>query len=130
MTTPRLLDQVRAAIRVRHYSRRIKNAYAHWVRRFISFSVVRHPGHGRALYGLSASSGMDAGMCRHDGRVASSGLARIWMGRIAQAPRKINHWQRGYGPLRAILPLLYSRRGRGRLPDFTPRAPMAFQIRT
>jgi hypothetical protein len=37
MTTPRLLDQVRAAIRVRHYSRRTEDAYAHWVRRFISF---------------------------------------------------------------------------------------------
>lgn len=29
MTTPRLLDQVRAAIRVRHYSRRAEDFYAH-----------------------------------------------------------------------------------------------------
>lgn len=83
MTTPRLLDQARAAIRVRPYGRCTEDACVHWVRRFISFSVVRHPGHGGALYGLSASSDMDAGMRRHDGHVLP--------GRIPQAPRKINH---------------------------------------
>lgn len=43
MTTPRLLDQVRAAIRVRHYSRRTEDTYVHWVRRFILFHAKRHP---------------------------------------------------------------------------------------
>lgn len=43
MTTPRLLDQVRAAIRVRHYSRRTEDSYVHWVRRFILFHGKRHP---------------------------------------------------------------------------------------
>jgi integron integrase len=43
MTTPRLFDQVRAAIRVRHYSRRTEDTYVHWIRRFILFHAKRHP---------------------------------------------------------------------------------------
>ncbi len=40
---PRLLDRVRAAIRVRHYSRRTEKAYVGWIRRFILFHGKRHP---------------------------------------------------------------------------------------
>jgi integron integrase len=40
---PRLLDQVREAIRVRHYSRRTEQAYIGWIRRFIVFHHKRHP---------------------------------------------------------------------------------------
>lgn len=43
MATPKLLDQVRAAIRVRHYSRRTEDTYVHWIRRFIFFHAKRHP---------------------------------------------------------------------------------------
>jgi integron integrase len=43
MTSPRLLDQVRTAIRARHYSRRTEDAYVHWIRRFIVFHGRRHP---------------------------------------------------------------------------------------
>lgn len=39
----KLLDQVRAAIRVRHYSIRTEQAYADWIRRFILFHGKRHP---------------------------------------------------------------------------------------
>ncbi|WP_207226479.1 phage integrase N-terminal SAM-like domain-containing protein [Corticibacter populi] len=39
----KLLDQVRAAIRVRHYSIRTEDAYVDWVRRFILFHGKRHP---------------------------------------------------------------------------------------
>jgi site-specific recombinase XerD len=42
-TAPRLLDQLREAIRRRYYSRRTEEAYVHWVRRFIYFSGRRHP---------------------------------------------------------------------------------------
>ena len=41
---PRLLDQVRAAIRRRHYSRRTEEAYVHWIKRFIYYTGKRHPG--------------------------------------------------------------------------------------
>ena len=40
---PRLLDRVRAAVRLRHYSRRTEKAYVGWTRRFILFSGKRHP---------------------------------------------------------------------------------------
>jgi integron integrase len=39
----RLLDQVRDAIRRRHYSMRTEEAYTHWIRRFILFHGKRHP---------------------------------------------------------------------------------------
>jgi hypothetical protein len=40
---PRLLDEVRSALRVRHYSRRTERAYIGWIRRFILFHGKRHP---------------------------------------------------------------------------------------
>jgi integron integrase len=38
-----LLDQVREAIRTRHYSYRTEEAYVGWIRRFILFHQKRHP---------------------------------------------------------------------------------------
>ena len=40
---PRLLDRVREALRVRHYSLRTEVAYVDWVRRFVLFHGKRHP---------------------------------------------------------------------------------------
>lgn len=40
---PKLLDGVRQAIRLRHYSRRTEQAYVGWIRRFIVLSGKRHP---------------------------------------------------------------------------------------
>jgi integron integrase len=40
---PRLLDRVREAIRLRHYSPRTEEAYVAWIRRFILFHGKRHP---------------------------------------------------------------------------------------
>jgi len=40
---PRLLDLVRAALRLRHLSRRTDKAYVVWIRRFIVFHAKRHP---------------------------------------------------------------------------------------
>lgn len=40
---PRLLDQVRSAIRVRHYSIRTEEAYVQWIKRYILFHNKRHP---------------------------------------------------------------------------------------
>jgi integron integrase len=46
---PKLLDQVREAIRVRHYSHRTEEAYIHWIKRYIFFHGVRHPNEMGAL---------------------------------------------------------------------------------
>src|SRR5215471_5198901 len=40
---PKLLDQVREAMRTRHYSKRTEQTYVHWIRRFIFFHKKRHP---------------------------------------------------------------------------------------
>ena len=40
---PRLLDRVRTAARLRHYSRRTEAAYVAWIRRYIFFHGKRHP---------------------------------------------------------------------------------------
>lgn len=40
---PKLLDQLRSALRVRHYSKRTEETYCYWVRKFIFFHRLRHP---------------------------------------------------------------------------------------
>jgi integron integrase len=40
---PKLLDQVRDAIRTRHLSYRTEEAYVHWIRRYILFHGKQHP---------------------------------------------------------------------------------------
>ena len=40
---PRLLEQLRDAVRRRHYSYRTEKAYLHWARRYILFHRKRHP---------------------------------------------------------------------------------------
>lgn len=40
---PRLMDQLREALRLRHYSLRTEKAYLQWIRRFILFHDKRHP---------------------------------------------------------------------------------------
>jgi hypothetical protein len=40
---PRLLDQLRLVLRVRHYSRRTEDCYVNWAKRFILFHHKRHP---------------------------------------------------------------------------------------
>src|SRR5215208_4325141 len=41
--TPRLLDQVRAVLRRKHYSLRTEEAYVGWAKRYILFHNKRHP---------------------------------------------------------------------------------------
>jgi hypothetical protein len=43
LRSERLLDQVRERVRYLHYSIRIEQAYAHWVRAFVRFHALRHP---------------------------------------------------------------------------------------
>jgi len=40
---PKLLDQLREALRARHYSRRTEQTYCQWVKRYIYFHNIRHP---------------------------------------------------------------------------------------
>jgi len=40
---PKLLDQVRQVIRVKHYSLRTEESYINWIKRFIFFHSKKHP---------------------------------------------------------------------------------------
>ena len=40
---PKLLDRVRQALRMRHYSRRTEEAYVHWIKRYVIFHRKAHP---------------------------------------------------------------------------------------
>ena len=40
---PKLLDQIRNLIRLRHYSYRTEQAYVHWIRQYIFFHNKTHP---------------------------------------------------------------------------------------
>ncbi len=40
---PRLLDEVRRRLRVKHYSLRTEKAYLYWIRRYIRVQGMRHP---------------------------------------------------------------------------------------
>ena len=44
LQSPKLLDQLRAALRVKHYAYRTEKSYVYWVRRFIYFHQKKHPG--------------------------------------------------------------------------------------
>src|SRR6266496_4721561 len=65
-TKPKLLYQVRHAIRTRHYSYRTEKAYVHWIKRFIFFHNKRHPAEmgeteiGQFLSSLAANSHVGA----------------------------------------------------------------------
>ena len=41
--SPKLLDLVRARLRLKHYSLRTEQSYVAWIRRFILFHGKRHP---------------------------------------------------------------------------------------
>ena len=43
VSAPRLLEQVRARIRFKHYSIRTEQAYVDWIKRFIQHFGKRHP---------------------------------------------------------------------------------------
>jgi hypothetical protein len=64
---PKLLDQVRQLLRLRHYSLRTEEAYVGWIRRYILFHGKRHP---RELDEGAISAFLSS--LAVDGRVAAS----------------------------------------------------------
>src|SRR4051812_20390720 len=63
---PRLLDAVREALRLRHYSRQTEKAYVGWIRRYVLFHGKRHPAEmgadegGRFLSSLAVDANVSA----------------------------------------------------------------------
>jgi integrase len=62
----KLLDEVRQAIRARHYSPKTEESYVHWIKRFIFFHDKRHPAQmgekeiGQFLSGLATDRHVSA----------------------------------------------------------------------
>ena len=95
---PKLLDTVRQAIRLRHYSRRTEEAYLAWIRRFIVSSGTRHPREmgepevtaflsGLAARGVSASTqnqALSAILFLYDVVI---GRRLAWMNELVRAQR-------------------------------------------
>ena len=48
--SPRLLDQLAAAIRVRNYSYRTEQAYRMWAKQYIRFHNLQHPRDMRSIH--------------------------------------------------------------------------------
>jgi integron integrase len=96
---PRLLDQVRAEIRVRHFSLRTEEIYVGWIRRFILFHGKRHPREmGAAEVGaFLAHLAMERGVAAATQNQAKSALLFLylrvlnvelpWLGEVVQAKR-------------------------------------------
>ncbi|MBW4651723.1 MAG: phage integrase N-terminal SAM-like domain-containing protein [Kaiparowitsia implicata GSE-PSE-MK54-09C] len=53
-STPKLLDQVRQVLRVRHYSYETEKTYVNWIKRFIAFHQMRPPREMGAIAVVSA----------------------------------------------------------------------------
>jgi hypothetical protein len=40
---PKLLDQVRSSLRIKHYSYKTEKSYIYWIRKYIFFHEKKHP---------------------------------------------------------------------------------------
>jgi integron integrase len=69
---PRLLDQVRDALRRRHYSYRTEQTYVDWIRRFVFFTGKRHP---RELGAAEVTAFLNHLACERDVAAATQNQA-------------------------------------------------------
>lgn len=95
----RLLDQVRARLRAKHYSLRTEDSYLHWIRRFILFHGKKHPGsmggvHVDAFLSNLATAGRVAASTQNQALSALLFLYREvlqvelpWMSEVVRAKR-------------------------------------------
>ena len=100
---PKLLDRLRASIRLKHYSIRTEEAYAQWVKRFILFHGKRHPGElgapeVEAFLSHLATEGLVAASTQNQARSAILflynevlGTELPWLSNVEQArkPRRL-----------------------------------------
>jgi integron integrase len=98
---PKLLDRVRAAVRVRHYSRRTEEAYVAWIRRFIVFHGKRHPSEmggdeiGKYLTDLAVNRNVSASTQNQ----ALSALLFLYRQVLHVDPGTIDHVAHAHSPM-------------------------------
>ena len=99
---PQLLDRVREAVRVRHYSRRTEEAYVTWIRRFILFHGKKHPSQmgsdeiGRYLTYLAVERKVSASTQNQ----ALSALLFLYRQVLRVDPGVVDHVPHAHGPMR------------------------------
>jgi hypothetical protein len=95
---PRLLDRVRAALRIRHYSRRTEEAYVAWILRHIRFPVGCWPS---SCWAMNASAFTAVpGRSVQRSKVARRGELFVMWGRSRNRIRRVN---RNVRPIAAAL---------------------------
>ena len=105
---PRLLDRVRTAVRLRHYSRRTEKAYVAWIRRFIVFHERRHPSEmGAAEMTAFLSSLAARGVRPSTQNQALSAILFLYGAVLGQQREWMNDIVRAQRPVR--LPVVLSR---------------------
>ncbi|MGQ0734533.1 MAG: integron integrase [Acidobacteriota bacterium] len=105
---PKLLDRVRQAIRLRHYSRRTEAAYVSWIRRFILFHGRRHPRElGEADVTAFISSLAEGGVSASTQNQALSAVLFLFEVVLGQRLGWMNDIVRAQRPVR--LPVVLSR---------------------
>jgi integron integrase len=105
---PRLLDRVRAAVRMRHYSRRTEKAYVAWIRRFIVFHEKRHPSQMAAPEVTAFLSSLAArGVSASTQNQALSAILFLYGAVLGQQLEWMNDIVRAQRPVR--LPVVLSR---------------------
>jgi integron integrase len=105
---PRLLDQLRQALRVRHRSRRTEDAYADWVRRFILFHGKRHPVElgPEALTAFLNHLAVEGGVTASTQNQALNALVFLYRNVLGRGPAQLEGLVRARGPRR--LPVVLS----------------------
>jgi integron integrase len=106
---PRLLDQVRAALRARHYSGRTEDSYIGWIRRYIVFHGKRHPAQMGApeVTGFLTSLAVDGEVAASTQNQALSALLFLYRDVLAIDLPWLDDIVRAKRPLR--LPVVLSR---------------------
>ena len=99
---PKLLDRMRAAMRLRHYSPRTEDAYCSWVRRYVRFHGLRHP---ETLDGAAIQAFLEDLATTH--RVSAStqnqalaALLFLYVDILGRPPELSGHFVRGRRPER------------------------------
>lgn len=83
---PKLLDQVRDRIRVKHYSIRTETQYVQWIKRFIVFHDKRHPKEMGAVEVETFLTHIAV-----EGNVAAATLKQAMVGNFVSLPRSVEH---------------------------------------
>ena len=100
---PRLLDRVREAVRLRHYSGRTEEANATWIRRFVVFHGKRHLSQmgGDEIGGYLNYLAVERKVSASTQNQALSALLFLYRQVLRIDPGAVDHVPHAHSPMRA-----------------------------